>query len=38
MMMYYVLDSLTTTHGEAGLPTSTLIVEAYERSVREEGA
>jgi hypothetical protein len=23
VVTYYVLDSLTTTHGEAGLPTST---------------
>jgi hypothetical protein len=34
MAMYYILDSLTTTHGEASLPTST----AQHGGLREVGA
>jgi hypothetical protein len=36
-MMFYVLDSLTTTHGEAGLPTYTAQRGGL-REVSAEGA
>jgi hypothetical protein len=38
MMTFCILDSLTTTHGEAGNRPLQLSVEAYERSAREGGA
>jgi hypothetical protein len=38
MTTFCILDSLTTTYGEAGLPTSTARREAYERLACEGGA